>query len=439
MKQSIHILLQTLVCHILVLAPVAAQHDLKSKVDQKALLIESKAINWRHHLHEHPELSNREYKTAAYIEEHLRGLGLEVKTKVAHTGVVGILKGAKPGPVVALRADMDGLPIKERVNLPFASKAKGEYQGEEVDVMHACGHDAHVAILMSAAEILTSMKSSLSGTIVFIFQPAEEQAPPGEKGGAELMVAEGVLNNPEVDVIFGLHMASAIETGTIKYKPGGTMAAVNTMTIKVKGKQTHGSAPWRGIDPIVASAQIIMGLQTIVSRQMDLTNEAVVISIGKIEGGVRSNIIPEEVNMVGTVRTLDTSMQRIVLGKIRHTVTNLAESMGATAEVNFDSGYPITFNNLELTRAMLPTLFEVAGEDHVMVRKASTGAEDFSFYAQEIPGLFYFLGGMPKGSDPMLAPPHHTPDFFIEDESLLLGIRSLCYLAIDYLELHGKN
>lgn len=439
MKQHVRNFLPLFFSISIITAPVCAQNDLKTKVDQKALLIESKAIAWRHHLHEHPELSNREFKTAAYIEKHLRELGLEVKTKVAHTGVIGILKGAKPGPVVALRADMDGLPIKERVDLPFASKAKGEYQGKEVDVMHACGHDAHVSILMSAAEILTSMKSSLSGTIVFIFQPAEEQAPPGEQGGAELMVAEGVLNDPPVEVIFGLHMASAIETGTIKYKPGGTMAAVNTMTIHVKGKQTHGSAPWRGIDPIVASAQIIMGLQTIVSRQMDLTNEAVVISIGKIEGGVRSNIIPEEVNMVGTVRTLDTSMQRIVLARIRQTVTNIAESMGATAEVNFDSGYPITFNNLELTRKMLPTLFEVAGEDQVMVRKASTGAEDFSFYAREVPGLFYFLGGMPKGSDPDLAPPHHTPDFFIEDESLLLGIRSLCYLAIDYLQLHSKN
>ncbi len=310
--------------------------DLKTKVDQKALLIESKCINWRHHLHENPELSNREYKTAAYVEEHLRKLGLEVKTGIAHTGVVGILRGGKPGPVVALRADMDALPVKERVDIPFASKVKGEYLGEEVDVMHACGHDAHMAILMGAAEILSSMKSSIQGTIVFVFQPAEEQAPPGEEGGAELMIKEGVLDDPEVDVIFGLHIRSYIEAGKIWYKPGSIWAAVNSMSIKVKGKQAHGSTPWTGIDPIVTSAQIIMGLQTIVSRQMDISKEPVVISIGKIEGGVRTNIIPEEVVMLGTIRTLDTAMRRTVLEKIRHTVTTIAESMGAAVEINID-------------------------------------------------------------------------------------------------------
>lgn len=405
---------------------------LKLKVDQKALLIESKYIETRHYLHEHPELSNREYKTSEYIAEQLKKMGLEVRTGIAHTGVVGILKGGKPGPVVALRADMDALPVKERVDVPFASKVKGEYLGEEVDVMHACGHDAHMAILLGAAEILTSIKSSVEGTIVFIFQPAEEQAPPGEEGGAKLMVKEGVLDDPAVDVIFGLHIRSDIEVGTLKYKPGATMAAVNSMTIKVKGKQTHGSTPWTGVDPIVASAQIIMGLQTIVSRQMDISNEPVVISIGKISGGVRSNIIPEEVNMLGTIRTFDTTMQRIIHERIKLTVQKIAESQGATAEVHIDKGYPVTFNNLELTRVMLPTLFEVAGEDKVIVRKPMTGAEDFSFYAQEVPGLFFFLGGMPVGMDPMEASQHHTPDFYIDDKSLLLGMRTLCYLALDY-------
>lgn len=429
-----------IICLLVIYNIAGAQmaEDLKTMVDQKSLLIESKCIHWRHHLHENPELSNREFKTAEYVAAHLKKLGLEVRTKVAHTGVVGILRGALPGPVVALRADMDALPLKERTSVPFASKAKGEYLGEEVDVMHACGHDAHMAMMMGAAEILTSMKSSLRGTVVFIFQPAEEQAPPGEEGGAALMIKEGVLDDPKADVIFGLHIRSMIETGKIHYRPASLWAAVNTMSIKVKGKPTHGSTPWTGVDPIVTSAQIIMGLQTIVSRQMDLTKEPVVISIGKIEGGVRSNIIPEEVNMLGTIRTLDTSMQRIVLEKIRHTVTSIAESMNATVEINIDKGYPVTFNDIELTREMLPTLYEVAGEENVIVTKPLTGAEDFSFFAQEIPGLYFLLGGMPAGMNPMDATQHHTPDFFIEDESLILGMRALAYLALDYMNLHSN-
>lgn len=423
----------TIIAFVVLISNIKAQADLKTKIDQMALLIESKAIHWRQHLHQHPELSNREFKTSAYVEKHLRDLGLEVRTKVAHTGVVAILKGDHPGPVVALRADMDGLPVKERTHLPFASTAKGEYLGEEVDVMHACGHDAHTAILMGAAEILSSMKSSLTGTVMFIFQPAEEQAPPGEEGGAQLMIKEGVLRDPAPEVIFGLHIRSDIPTGVLKYRYGSTMAAVNTMFIKVKGKSAHGSTPWNSIDPIVTSAQIIMGLQTIVSRQMDLTKEPVVITIGKIEGGVRSNIIPEEVTMHGTIRSLDTSMQRIMLEKIKHTIHSIAESAGATAEVTIDNGYPATVNDIDLTRKMLPTLFAVAGEENVQVRQPMTGAEDFSFFAQKIPGLYYFLGGMPPSQDPATAPGHHTPDFFVEDASLLLGMRSMCHLVVDYL------
>ena len=412
---------------------------LKKQVDQKALAIESKCINWRHHFHENPELSNREFKTASYVEQHLRSLGLEVRTRIAHTGVVGILRGEKPGPVVALRADMDALPVKERVNIPFASKAKGEYLGEEVNVMHACGHDAHMSILMGTAEILSSMKSSLQGTIVFIFQPAEESPPPGEEGGAQLMIKEGVLKDPDVDVVFGLHMRSNLEVGRIQYKSGGTMAAANSITIKVKGKSTHGSTPWTGIDPIVTSAQIIMGLQTIVSRQMNISQEPVVITIGKISGGVRNNIIPEEVTMLGTIRTLDTSMQRIVLEKIRHTINTIAESMGATAEIDINPGYPVTYNDPDLTAQMLPTLKEAAGEKNVLVTKPWMGAEDFSFYAREVPGLFFFLGGMKPGMNPEDAPPHHSQDFSIEDSSMLLGMKALSYLALDYMDMHSEK
>ena len=403
-------------------------------VDRKANNLEGKVIEWRHHLHQYPELSNREFKTAAFIEAHLRTLGLEIRTKVAHTGIVAVLHGALPGPVVALRADMDGLPLVERVDLPYASKENGEFNGEEVGVMHACGHDTHVAMLMGAAEILSFMRDSIAGTIVFLFQPAEEGVPAGEEGGAELMIKEGALSNPKVDAIFGLHIGSGLEAGRIMYKPGPMMAAVNTMTITVKGKGTHGSTPWTGVDPIVTAAQIIMGLQTIVSRQMDLTREPVVITIGKIDGGVRANIIPEECTMVGTIRTLDTSMQRIIHHKIRHTATQIAESAGATVDITIDKGYPITYNDPSLTTRMLPTLYEAAGGvPNVQLTKAGTGAEDFSFYQLHIPGLFVWLGGMKPGSNPATAPLHHTPDFKVDDSSMKLGVRTLCYLALDYL------
>lgn len=403
------------------------------QIGEKSLDIESKVIEWRRHFHQFPELSNREFKTAEKIAKHLTGLGLEVQTGIAHTGVVGILKGGQPGPVVALRADMDALPVTERAPIPFASKVQSEYLGKEVGVMHACGHDTHVAMLMGAAEILTELKNDLKGTVVFIFQPAEEGAPPGEEGGAELMVKEGVLKNNKVDVIFGLHINSLTEVGKIKYKPGGALAAVNRLVINVNGKQTHGSTPWTGIDPITISAQIIQGLQLIVSRQTELTKEAAVISIGKIEGGVRSNIIPEEVQMIGTIRTLDPEMQMIIHEKIRQTATKIAESWGATAEVIIEKGYPVTINNPELTAQMLPTLQRTAGEENVILSKAKTGAEDFSFFANEVPGLFLFVGGLPKGKDPSEAGPHHTPDFYIDESGLKLGVKTLCNLTLDYM------
>jgi len=406
----------------------------KLKIDELASQIEPSVIEWRHHLHQYPELSNREFKTAAFIAEKLESFGLEVQTGIAHTGVVAILKGGKPGPVIGLRADIDALPVTERVPLEWASKEVSEYNSQKVGVMHACGHDTHISILLGTAKLLSEIKEDLKGTIKFIFQPAEEGAPQGEEGGAELMVKEGVLKNPDVDVIFGLHIWSTMETGKIGYKPEGTMAAANSYQIKVKGKQTHGSRPWGGIDPIVTSAMIINGLQTTVSRQAELTKDPAVVTVGAIHGGVRNNIIPEEVEMIGTIRTFDPEMREKIFNDIERTATMIASSQGATAEVTINKGYPVTYNDPELTEMMVPTLEFTAGKENVILSKAITGAEDFSFYQKEIPGLFFFLGGMPKGMDSKEAYPHHTPDFFVTDDSMILGIRTFCNLVIDYPE-----
>lgn len=408
----------------------------QGSLDSDIQSVEEKVIQWRRHLHQNPELSNREFETAKYIAQHLQSLGLEVQTEVAYTGVVGILRTGRPGPTIALRADMDALPVVERVDLPFASKVTTTYLGKDVGVMHACGHDTHVAMLMGAAEVLVKNKSQLKGNVVFIFQPAEEGAPIGEEGGAALMVKEGVLKNPDVDVVFGIHINSMTEVGKVRYKPGGTMAAADQFNIKVNGKQTHGSTPWTGIDPITISAQIIQGLNNIVSRQMPLTNEAAVITVGKIDGGVRNNIVPESVEMIGTIRTLDTEMQKSIHQKIKTTAENIAEAWGATADVQIITGYPVTYNDPELTAEMLPTVQATAGKDNVILAKAVTGAEDFSFYAQEVPGLFLFLGGMPKGLDPSQAGPHHTPDFFIDESGLKLGVGIFCNLVVDYMDKH---
>ena len=407
--------------------------DIKTTIDKMADQLEEKVIQWRRHIHENPELSNREFKTGEMVAKHLESLGIEVQRGVGKTGVKGILKGGKPGPVVALRADMDALPVTERVDLPFASKVKTTYNGVETGVMHACGHDSHVAMLMGAAEILAAIKNELPGTVVFIFQPAEEGPPPGEEGGAKLMVKEGVLQNPQVDVAFGLHISSAVDVNKITYKPGGTMAAADRFVITVKGKQTHGSQPWGGIDPITVSAQIIQGLNNIVSRQMNLTKEAAVISIGMIQGGVRNNIIPESCKMIGTIRTLDVGMQDKIHEKIRLTATKIAEASGAEAIIELGKGTPVTFNNLELTKQMMPTVFEVAGEDNVRLVPATTGAEDFSEYANKVPSLFLFLGGKPLGTSVIDAAPHHTPDFFIDESGMKLGVRTLCNLTLDYM------
>lgn len=406
---------------------------LQSKLDKQSKEIEGKMIEWRRDLHKNPELSNREFKTAAKVAEHLKSLGMEVRTGIAHTGVVGILKGDKPGPVIALRADMDALPVTERNDLPFASKVKTTFNGQETGVMHACGHDAHVAILMSVAEVLSKNKSDIKGTIKFIFQPAEEGPPAGEKGGAGLMVEEGVLENPKVDVIFGLHVRAISKLGVIEYKPNGFMAASDWFTIKVFGKQSHGSRPWIGIDPIVVSSQIIAGLQTIISRQTDLTEEAAVISVGRINAGIRENIIPENLEMSGTIRTLNADMQKIIHEKIRLTATKIAESAGARAEVIIDKKTPVTYNDEKLTRQMLSSLQKAAGEKNVTEVNADTGAEDYAYYQEKIPGLFFFVGACPPDADPAKAASHHTPDFIMDERSMLTGLKAMLQLTVDYM------
>ena len=395
--------------------------------------IEPKVIEWRHDIHQYPELSNREFRTAEKVAKHLKFLGMEVKTGVAHTGVVGLLRGKRPGKVVALRADMDALPVKERNNLPYRSKEIGEFLGNKVPIMHACGHDTHVAILMGVAEVL-SKNNDFAGSVKFIFQPAEEGPPPGETGAAKMMVEQGVLKNPKVDAIFGLHIDSGTHVGKLNYKPGGTMAASQRFVINIMGKQAHGSTPWQSKDPIVIAAQIIDGLQTLVSRDSELTKEAAVVSVGSIHGGLRFNIIPEEVEMIGTIRTLDPQMKEVIRKRMYTLVPKIAEAYGARATVDIQDGTAITYNDLELTKKMLPTLKKVAGEENVNLINAITGAEDFSYYQQEDPGLFFFLGGTPLDMKEEDAPSHHTPDFIVDDSGLLLGVKTLTQLALDYLK-----
>ena len=378
------------------------------------------------------EPGNREFRTSKIIADYLRSLGIEVHEGVGKTGVVGILKGGLPGPVIGLRADMDALPITERTPVPFASKVKSTYNGQEVGVMHACGHDSHVAIMMSVASVLSGMRKELRGTVKFIFQPAEEGPPAGEEGGAALMIKEGVLDNPKVDVVFGLHINSATEAGKIKYRSEGAMAASDWFTIKVHGKGSHGSMPWGGIDPIVVSAQIIEGLQTIISRQTELTKDAAVISVCVIQGGVRSNIIPETVEMTGTIRTLDTAMQRDIHERMHRTVTKIAESVYATADLSTENKTLITYNDPILVKEVLPSMQRTAGDSNVIWMDAMTGSEDFSFFGAKVPSFFFFLGGMKPGQDPHTAFPHHTADFYIDESGFKLGVRTFCNLVFDY-------
>ena len=403
------------------------------KINSEADKIEQKCISWRRDIHQHPELGNQEFRTAKIVADHLRSLGIEVKEKVGKTGVVGILRGAKPGPCVALRADMDALPIVEKSNLPYASTVTSKYNGQDVGVMHACGHDTHVAILMSVAEVLAGMKNDIKGSVKFIFQPAEEGPPQGEEGGAPLMIKEGVMDDPRVDVIFGLHIESFIEVGQIHYKAGAFMASSDWFTIKVKGKGSHGSQPWLGVDPISISAQITEALQTIVGRQMELVKAPVIITIGKIHGGIRNNIIPDDCTMEGTIRALDSKMQQDVQQRIRTTATKIAEAWGATAEVSFDAKTLVTHNPPDLVKKMLPSLQSAAGAENVRETNWVTGSEDFSFYGTKAPSFFFYLGGMPKGNDRQKAPPHHTAQFYVDDAGMKTGIKAFLNIVFDYM------
>ena len=413
----------------------AAASSIAALIDAAALQIESKVIAWRRDFHQHPELGNREFRTADIVAKHLRNLGLdEVRTEVAHTGVVGLLKGALPGPVVALRADMDALPVAEEVDLPFASKAMSTWNGESVGVMHACGHDLHTAILMGVAEVLAGLRSQLRGSVKFIFQPAEELPPEGEEGGAKLMIAQGALQNPLPQAIFGLHVTSRLPLGVLGYRPGPTMASADNLRITVHGRQTHGAVPWAGVDPIVTAAQVVLGLQTIVSRQVDLTHEPAVLTIGMIKGGVRENIIPDSVEMRGTIRTFDEEMR----DDIHERVTTMSEAISrgnrAGCTVCIRKNYPVTVNDPKLTAAMLPSLQRSAGASNVMLVPKVTGSEDFSLFQQLIPGLFFFVGVTPAGADPRQAAPNHSPRFYADEASLLIGMRALAHVAVDFLE-----
>ena len=404
---------------------------LQLKLDQHAAAIEQKTIEWRRYFHEHPELSNQEIKTAAKIAEHLKSLGLEVKTGIARTGVVGLLKTGKAGPVIGLRADMDALPVNERNSLIFASKEKVIFNEKETGVMHACGHDSHMAILMAVAEVLSKNKAELKGMVKFIFQPAEEGAGT-VLGGAQLMIQEGVMENPKVDVMFGLHIQSTVPVGTIAYRPGGLMAAPDFFTIIIKGKGAHGSTPWDGVDPIVVGAQIVLGLQTIISRQTELTKEPAVITIGRFNSGIRENIIPEEATMSGTVRTFDKKMQKDIFERMRITAENIAKSAGATAELQIAWGSPVTYNDEALTAKMTPSLQRASGNKAIIVNPVTMG-EDFSYFQEKVPGLFFFLGGMTPGTDPKKAPIHHTADFMLDESGFGVGVKALINLTTDYM------
>lgn len=383
--------------------------------------LEQQVISWRRDLHQHPELSNREFRTAKVVTEHLQQLGLTVQTGIAHTGVVAILDSGKPGPFLALRADMDALPVTEQTDVPFRSVAKGEYRGKEVGVMHACGHDLHVAMLMGAAEYLVKHKAQLSGKVMFIFQPAEEGAPVGEEGGAELMLKQGLFAKEKPEAVFGIHVWAPANTGVVQYRSGPLMASSDRFEIRVKGRQTHGSAPWGGVDPIVAAAQIINNVQTIVSRQINITKAPAVVSFGIVEGGVRNNIIPDEVYLEGTIRNFDMGIRQQIFGLLKKAAEASAAVTGATADVKIEEGYPVTLNNPELTARSLPILQNVAGADKVQESPLVTGAEDFSYFALETPGLFVFLGITPESQDPAKAPANHSPHFYADEKALKTG------------------
>ena len=409
----------------------AAAATLDQRIDAAASQVESKVIECRRDIHQHPELGNREFRTSKLVADRLRALGIEVQTPIAHTGVIGLLRGGKPGRVVALRADMDALPVTEQVDVPFKSTARTTYNGQEVGVMHACGHDAHVAILLGVAEVLAGLRDELPGSVKFLFQPAEEGPPQGEEGGAALMVKEGALENPKPDAVFGLHVTSRIRVGEIAYRPGALLAAVDSFRIVVHGKQTHGAYPWLGVDPIVVASQIVLALQTIPSRQLDVSLAPSIVTVASIHGGVRNNIIPDNVEMLGTIRSLDAKMRDEIHARIKRTAQDVASSGGASAEVSIDPGYPITYNDPALTEKMAPTLRRLTND--VLVMNPTLGAEDFSFFQQKVPGLFFFLGTRPKDQTAEQAASNHSPLFFVDESGLGLGVRALAHLTADYL------
>jgi len=417
-------------------AAAADADGLREAADRQARAVEPKVIAWRRDFHQNPELSNREVRTAKLVADYLRSLGIEVKTGVAHTAVIGLLKGGQPGPVVALRADMDALPVTEEVDVSFRSKVRSTYNGQEVGVMHACGHDAHTAILMGVAEVLAGMRSQLPGTVKFIFQPAEEGAPAGEEGGASLMVKEGAMDDPKPDAVFGLHVISGMPAGTLTYRSGPLMASADWLYITVRGRQTHGAWPWKGVDPVVTAAQIVLGLQTIVSRQIDVSREPAVVTVATFHGGARANIIPDSVELSGTIRTFDEAMRDDIHARIKHIAENIAAANGATAEVKVTKAVAVTSNDAALTERMLPTLRRVAGEGNFAVQQRVMVAEDFSYFQQKAPGLFYFIGATPRDQDMAAAASNHSPRFYVDESGLVLGVRSLSALTVDFLTGH---
>ena len=411
---------------------------LNETIADEVAAVADRVVAWRRDIHANPELSNREFRTSELVAEHLHDLGIQVQTGVAHTGVVGVLEGGKPGPVIALRADMDALPVTEKTGLPYASKVRGEYQGREVGVMHACGHDNHVAILMGAAEVLAAVRDELPGTVKFLFQPAEEGPPKGENGGAKMMIEEGALQNPQVDAVVGLHISQSDVVGRASFRSLGMMASAQRFDVEITGSQTHGALPWSGVDPIVTGAQIVNGLQTIASRQVDITQHPVVVTVGKFEAGVRNNIVPETARLSGTIRTFDPNVRAQVHEKIERIVTQVAHSQGATATVEIDPGVPVTYNHAELTSQLRPTLEAVYGSDNVSLPPLITGAEDFSFFQEQVPGFFFFIGGRPNDVPAKMAIPNHSPFFYVDESALPLGVHAMSRLAVDYLRA-GAN
>ena len=428
------LLVSSVVILVTAIAPgLGVANTLNQTIAQRVTAVNDKVVAWRRDIHANPELSNREFRTSALVAQHLRSLGIEVQTGVAHTGVIGLLKGGKPGPVIALRADMDALPVVEKTGLPYASTVRGEYQGRDVGVMHACGHDTHVAILMGAAEVLAAVRDELPGTVKFLFQPAEEGAPKGENGGAKMMIEEGALLNPRVDAVVGLHISQSDVVGRASFRPLGLMASAQRFDVEISGSQTHGARPWAGVDPIVAGAQIVNGLQTIASRQIDITQHPVVVTVGQFEAGVRNNIVPETARLSGTIRTFDPNVRGQVHEKIQRIVTQVAASQGATATVDIDPGVPVTYNHAGLTEQLQGTLAAVYGSDNLIVPPPITGAEDFSFFQEQVPGFFFFIGGRPVDVPVSEAIPNHSPYFYVDEGALPLGVHVMSRLAVDYL------